>query len=266
MYLLIFAGCINLGERDFSWGGGDVMWYVKKGPASANKEYNVNLGENVENGFLLNLEMIVMGDINYDFLNTTTYYKRDLIKTFGTCNLKQIVDDITRPVSGTCLDHIYSTHSERMYNCTTINVGLSDHLPVLAVRRYKRPQREHFSNGEKHLTFEYRNIKKMDKEAFISDLRDAPWDAAFVFDDVDEIVDTLYDIFNGILDKHAPLPTALHASVICLCVNHFVFLFVNYIFIFRIENTFVAFVCHEIFGNFFRHSEIFGPHTPNHTC
>ena len=47
----------------------------------------------------------------------------------------------------------------------------------------------------------------MDKEAFISDLRDAPWDAAFVFDDVDEIVDTLYDIFIGILDKHAPVTT-----------------------------------------------------------
>ena len=33
-----------------------------------------------------------------------------------------------------------------------------------------------------------------------------------------------------------------------------VFLFVNCIFIFRLANT----VCHEIFGNFIRHSEIFG--------
>ena len=176
-------------------------------PPSANKEYNINLEKNIEDAFLLNLEMNVMGDINYDFLDTTTCYKQDLIKTLGTCNLKQIVGEITRPVSGTCLDHIYTTHPERMYNCTTMNVGLSDHLPVLAVRRYKRPQGEPCSNGEKHQSFEYRNLKKMDKEAFIRDLNDAPWDAAFVFDDVDDIVDAWYDIFNTILDKHAPVIT-----------------------------------------------------------
>jgi hypothetical protein len=32
----------------------------------------------------------------------------------------------------------------------------------------------------------------MDKEAFIRDLCDAPWGAAFVFDHVDEIVDAWY--------------------------------------------------------------------------
>ena len=101
----------------------------------------------------------------------------------------------------------YTTHPERMYNCTTMNVGLSDHLPVLAVRRYKRPQGEPCSNGEKHQSFEYRNLKKMNKEAFIRDLNDAPWDAAFVFDDIYEIVDAWYDIFNTILDKHAPVIT-----------------------------------------------------------
>ncbi|PFX28620.1 hypothetical protein AWC38_SpisGene6667 [Stylophora pistillata] len=35
----------------------------------------------------------------------------------------------------------------------------------------------------------------------------APWDAAFVFEETDDIIDTWYDIFNGILDKHAPAKT-----------------------------------------------------------
>ena len=56
-----------------------------------------------------------MGDINYNFLDTTTYYKQD-VKTLGTCNLKQIVGEITRLVAGTCLDHIYATHPERLFN------------------------------------------------------------------------------------------------------------------------------------------------------
>ena len=81
-------------------------------PPSANKEYHINLGKYIKDAFLLNLEMIVMGDINYDFLDTTTYYKQDLIKTPGTCNVKQIVGEITRLVSDTCLDHIYTTHPE----------------------------------------------------------------------------------------------------------------------------------------------------------
>jgi hypothetical protein len=37
-----------------------------------------------------------------------------------------------------------------------------------------------------------------------------------------------------------------------------VFLFVNCIFIFHDSKHIRGFVCHEIFGNFFRHSEIFG--------
>ena len=63
------------------------------------------LVHNLTDAFLLNLEMIVMGDINYDVSDTTTYYKQDLMKTLGTCNRKPIVGEITRPVSGTCSDH-----------------------------------------------------------------------------------------------------------------------------------------------------------------
>jgi hypothetical protein len=36
-------------------------------------------------------------------------------------------------------------------------------------------------------------------------------------------------------------------------------LFVNWVFI---SKHLLGFVCHEIFGNFFRHSEIFGLHPP----
>jgi hypothetical protein len=52
----------------------------------------------------------------------------------------------------------------------------------------------------------------MDKDAFIRDLCDAPWGAAFVFDHADEIVDAWYGIFNGILDKHAPVTTNVKAN------------------------------------------------------
>ena len=157
-------------------------------PPSANKEYQINLGKYIEDAFLLNFEMIVTGDINDDFLDTTIHYKQDLIQTLGTCNLKQIVGKITRRVSGTCLDHIYTIHPERLFNCKTLNVGLSDHLPILAARRYKGepyfngglPLGEPYLNGEKYQTIECRNFKKMDKERFFR-LRRCPLGRSICF-------------------------------------------------------------------------------------
>ena len=42
-------------------------------PPSAKREYNINLGKNIENAYLTNAELIVMGDLNYDFLNSTRF-------------------------------------------------------------------------------------------------------------------------------------------------------------------------------------------------
>ena len=76
-------------------------------PPSVKQEYNINSGKNIENAHLTNMELIVMGDLNYDFLNSTCFYKQDLVKVLRDLNLNQMVNVVTRPVSGTCLDHIY---------------------------------------------------------------------------------------------------------------------------------------------------------------
>ena len=60
-------------------------------------------------------------------------------------------------------------------------------------------------NYKQHSKIEYRNIDKINKESFLSDLREAPWDISFVFQDTDDIVESWYKIFNDIFDKHAPL-------------------------------------------------------------
>ena len=50
----------------------------------------------------------------------------------------------------------------------------------------------------------YRNMKRFDEEAFQQSLQEAPWDTAFVFDDIDDIVHSWGDIFNSTLDSHCP--------------------------------------------------------------
>ena len=160
----------------------------------------------MENAYLLNVELIILGDLNFDFLNTTRFYKQNLVKTLQNLKLKQFVNEITRPVSGTYLDHIYSSHPQRMCNMT-INTGLSDHLPIFAMRCLKCAPEYRSSSGHKHQTFEYRNLTEVNKDAFVKDLSDAPWGTAFIFEELVDVIDSWPDILDSVLYKHAPLPT-----------------------------------------------------------
>ena len=61
------------------------------------------------------------------------------------------------------------------------------------------------NNEGVHKTIAYQDIKSLNRDQFISSLKNAPWDCALVFDDSNDVVDCWYDIFNGIVDKHLPL-------------------------------------------------------------
>ncbi|CAB3983518.1 RNA-directed DNA polymerase from mobile element jockey [Paramuricea clavata] len=150
----------------------------------------------------------LLGIVQHEVMHALdSFLKHDLVKTLLNLNLTQLVKCITRPVSNTCLDHIYSSHPDRMHNVVTLNVGLSDHLPVFALRRFKKTG-EQGAAGTKiheHTSLKYRNLKSLNNELFAKDLSEAPWDSAFVFEDTDDIVDSWYSIFINILNKHAPI-------------------------------------------------------------
>ena len=82
------------------------------------------------------------------------------------------------------------------------NICISDHQPVLAVRLYKHCSP---NKGQQHKSFCYRDFKNLDHPKFIEDLEEAPWDAAFIFNDVEDIVYSWYSIFNEIINAHVPL-------------------------------------------------------------
>ncbi|CAH3027959.1 unnamed protein product [Porites evermanni] len=84
----------------------------------------------------------------------------------------------------------------------TKNIGMSDQLATMAIQRYKGEAllSENSSNA-----FSYRNLKRLDVQKFVDELRDAPWEAAFVFEDTDDIVDIWYKIFTDVLDSQVPV-------------------------------------------------------------
>ena len=127
--------------------------------------------------------------------------KYHIVKALKDYKCTQLVTSITRPVSGTCLDHIWSNKPDRVLNISCTDIGISDHLPTIGVRLYKQS-----INGPKsHKYITYRNLKNLNEKEFLKTLDETPWDSAFVFEDVDDIVDSWYCLFNEAVNIHMPL-------------------------------------------------------------
>jgi len=119
-------------------------------------------------------------------------------------NFNQLVSECTRPISGTCLDHIFANIPERLKDIRTIGIGLSDHLPLFAVRKYCRIDNIRRADEKAHF-IRYRNMKNFDAEQFKSSLRQAPWDTVFLFDEIDDMLDSWESLVIGAIDSHCPM-------------------------------------------------------------
>lgn len=168
-------------------------------PPSTNLSEDEAIENMLELVYLLNLETIITGDININFISPA-YKKHPLGRAFSNMNFKQLITEVTRPSSGTCLDFVLSNFPERIKSIVVKNNGLSDHLPVFGVRLYE----DNAKRQNKSLTIKYRNTKHFDKSAFVSDLKEVPWNTAFVFDDLTDILNAWMGLFNNILDAHCP--------------------------------------------------------------
>ena len=157
--------------------------------------------ECIETAYLSGKEIILTGDFN---INLTAESSRNhaLTKGFKTMHFDQLITDVTRPASGTCLDHIYANRSKNIVDVLVLSYALSDHLPTFAVRKYFKQSKQ---DKQEHSAIKYRNIKGIDDEAFKSTLANSPWDTAFVFDDVNDSLAAWKDIFSQAIDLHAPI-------------------------------------------------------------
>ena len=77
-------------------------------------------------------------------------------------------------------------------------MGISDHDLIFVVRKQKIPK-------PKARTIEFRTLKNLDQNAFLSDLSSAPWDSSYIYDNIDDIWSNWSDLYKQILDDHAPV-------------------------------------------------------------
>ena len=145
----------------------------------------------------------MVGDINVDYLDQNLYSKHRLVKSLKSMNMTQHVSAVTRPKSNSCLDHVYSTHGVFISDVSVPNIGIADHLPVFFRRKYIKVNKE-----STYKTIKYLDFKNLNTEGLLNDLRNSPWDSAFIFDDVDDTLDAFELLLNQALKEHIPFKHA----------------------------------------------------------
>ena len=91
-------------------------------PPSSNNANDIDIESNIEGVHLQNKETIIVSDINIDYMNKSSYNKHKLAKGLRGMHFKQLVDFITRPISKSCLDHVYCNQPQRIKNISTHNI------------------------------------------------------------------------------------------------------------------------------------------------
>ena len=119
---------------------------------------------------LLNKEIILLGDININYLYNKRFGKHPFIKALHNLNLSQIVKVIIWPLSKACLHHISSSHPEWLINVQVFPSGLSDQLPTIVTCKYKQV----IQSTVAHTAITYLDIKNIDKEQFIPASKEVP--------------------------------------------------------------------------------------------
>jgi len=109
---------------------------------------------------------------------------------------------VTRPISKTCLDQIWSNKPDQIVSIKCPDICISDHFSVLAVRLYNYYSPD---NTKNHKYIIYWNLKSLDHERFIKTLYETPWDIIFVFDEVDDMVNGWYSLLNEAIEANVLL-------------------------------------------------------------
>ena len=142
--------------------------------------------------------VLILGDLNIDFLKPHTSWQL-ITSQFG---LKQFISSPTRVThkSTSLIDHIYSNSPHSVSNVSVLPLAISDHYPVICTWSCKL--NKHTQDHHKYIT--YRNIKKINLDAFYSDLSQTPFHEVHNHTNPDSALSIWLELFLGVLNKHAP--------------------------------------------------------------
>ena len=145
-------------------------------------------------------EIMVLGDFNYDYLLPVKscailrMYK-DVLNLFS---LQNLINEPTRLISNSCLDHILCNNSNKICQSGTICIGMSDHILTYCSRKVVKKQ------ISQHNVIKIRSLKNYSPEHLLNSIFSANWSNVYC-SDVNHAWETFKTIFTGILDHVAPI-------------------------------------------------------------
>lgn len=151
------------------------------------------------NSFKCNIEKIILGDFNSNWLNRSTSNERNLLNSI---NLSQLITEPTRvgPCSATLLDWILVSHPDRFINSGVLPDSFSDHSVIFCTWKIKLARIP-------HKVIKIRIYHNINVELFIHDTLNINWDRLQLIPMVDDAWNFLYSEFMGVINKHAPWKT-----------------------------------------------------------
>ena len=147
-------------------------------------------------------EIVLLGDFNCDFTpNVISKEVRDLKSVSNMHQLDQLITLPTRitPHSRTIIDLFFTSNSELYDTSGVIQTAISDHFMIYAIRRTKPTKTK-----SKHKTINYRPLKDLDEQMFVTDLQNLPRYKIENTNNVNDALNMWESMFHSVIDRHIP--------------------------------------------------------------
>ena len=173
-------------------------------PPNSTSVYYDNILSEIQRARDVCNHVIVMGDLNYNYVHDDTLSKNPVYNIEMLFDMKQLIKDPTRTTMSTksLLDIILSSDYEQHENTTVINTSMSDHDCVYTEYKPVSSFRK-----QKHKQINYRDFKMFDEKLFLKDLREDPYISNLEFDESElcKRWELFKKSFITIANKHAPM-------------------------------------------------------------
>ena len=166
-------------------------------PPSATSEWTEKSEQSIDIATSEDKEIILLGDFNFNMLSVKAWLRKT-----EYLNLIQLVQNPTRVTNSTetIIDHVYSNMPDNITHISVPFYAISDHYPVCVTRKITNFN----GKGPVHKFISYRETKSFNEANFIYDLESQPWSIMSIFDNASDALDYFTNLFNSVLNKHAP--------------------------------------------------------------
>ena len=163
-------------------------------------------------------KIFLVGDTKCDFKNNKNANVKRLRQLYSEYHLEQVITDYTRIAitstenqrkiaSKSLLDHFSTNRAKYIKRSGILELGMVGHFLIFAVRKVNAWRQK---TGHRNV-IETRNLRKYNKQKFLADLRQIDWISILdpLSNDPDKMASTFHEIFESLLEIHAPLKKRL---------------------------------------------------------